>query len=108
LSLLLLSLGRRHYLPAQFFALFAFLIGFLGLLGYIYGNTYFYNVASFTSIAFHTTVAFLLLSLGILFARPDQGLMSIFISNHAGGLMARRLLPTAIALLPVLARLIRL
>ncbi len=108
LSLLLLSLGRRHYLPAQFFALFAFLIGFLGLLGYIYGNTYFYNVASFTSIAFHTTVAFLLLSLGILFARPDQGLMSIFISNHAGGLMARRLLPAAIALPPVLCWLILL
>jgi signal transduction histidine kinase len=106
LGLLLLSLGRRHYLPAQFFALFAFLIGFLGLLGYIYGNTYFYNVASFTSIAFHTTVAFLLLSLGILFARPDQGLMSIFISNHAGGLMARRLLPAAIALPPALCWLV--
>ncbi len=106
LSLLLLSLHHPKYLLAQLCASLVFLIGFLGLLGYIYGNAYFYRLGSVTSIAVHTSVAFLLLSCGILFARPDRGLMVVVTSSKAGGIMARRLLSAAIVLPPVVCWLI--
>ncbi|HAJ58251.1 MAG TPA: hypothetical protein DCP31_02415 [Cyanobacteria bacterium UBA8543] len=108
LSLLLLSRRRPNYLQAQFLAIAAFLIGFLGLLGYVYGNAHFYTVGSITGMAIHTAIAFLMLSLGILLARPDQGLMAVVTSTHAGGLMAQRLLPTTIIILPVVGWLILL
>ena len=96
LSLLLLSLHYPKYFLAQLCALVVFLIGFLALLGYVYGNAYFYRLGSLTSIAVHTSVAFLLLSCGVLFARPDRGLMAVVTSSKAGGIMARRLLSAAI------------
>ncbi len=106
LSLLLLNLHHPKYLLAQLCASVVFLIAFQALLGYIYGNAYFYRLGSLTSIAVHTAVAFLLLSCGILFARPDRGLMVVVTSSNAGGIMARRLLSAAIVFPPVVCWLI--
>ncbi len=106
LSLLLLSLHHPKYLLAQLCASVVFLIAFLALLGYIYGNAYFYRLGSWTSIAVHTSVALLLLSCGVLFARPDGGLMVVVTSSNAGGIMARRLLSAAIVFPPVVCWLI--
>ncbi len=106
LSLLLLSIHHAKYRIAQFCALVTFWIAFLGLLGYVYSNAYFYKLGSLTSIALHTSVAFILLSLGILFARPDLGLMAVVTSPNAGGIMARRLLPAAIVIPPIVSWLI--
>lgn len=105
-ALLLLNLRYSSYAPAQLFASVAFLIAFLGLLGYLYGNAYLYRIGSLTSMAIHTALAFFLLSLGILFACPDQGLISVLVSNDAGGIIAKRLLPAAIVLPPVVCWLI--
>ncbi len=106
-ALLLLSAPRPNYLPAQSFSLGAFLIGFLGFLGYVYGNTYFYKAGfSHTAMAAHTAFAFILLCLGILFARPDRGLMAVIASDNAGGIMARRLSPAVTAIPPVVGYLI--
>ncbi|HEY9852932.1 MAG TPA: ATP-binding protein [Leptolyngbyaceae cyanobacterium] len=106
-ALLLLNIPRPNYRPVQSFSLVAFLISFLGFLGYIYGNAYFYKAgASFTAMALHTAITFILLCLGILLARPDKGLMATFTSDNAGGIMARRLSPSAIIVPPIVGWLI--
>jgi PAS domain S-box-containing protein len=51
-------------------------------------------------MALNSSLAFGLLSLGVLFARPDRGLMALLVSDSAGGATARGLLPAAI-LIPV-------
>ncbi|MCL1472263.1 sensor histidine kinase [Argonema antarcticum] len=102
-ALLLLSIPRPNYRPAQSFTLVAFSIALLGLLGYIYGNAYFYKAGpSYTAIALHTAVAFILLCFGILFADPDKGLMAAVTSGDAGGIMARSLSPAAIVIPPMI------
>lgn len=106
-ALLLLNIPRPNYRPAQSFSLLALLIAFLGFLGYMYGNAYFYQPgAYFTAMALHTAVAFILLGLGILLACPDRGLMATITSDNAGGIMARRLSPTAIVIPPIVGWLI--
>ena len=47
-------------------------------------------------MALNTAIAFAILSVGILCARPDRGMMAVVSSTGAGGVMARRLLPAAI------------
>jgi PAS domain S-box-containing protein len=76
----------------------ALLTSLLALLGYAYGIPGFYRFFTFASIAIHTALTFSILSLGILFARPEQGLMQIFSSSSLGGLMARRFMPAAIVI----------
>lgn len=105
LALLLLSLPRPKDLAVQGMALGAGLLGFLGLLGYVYGSANFYTAGSFTGMAVHTAFFFVLLSSGVLCARPDWGIMPLVNSDGAGSLMARRLLPLAIVLPPLLGGL---
>lgn len=100
LALLLLSLPRPKDLAVQGMALGAGLLGFLGLLGYVYRSAYFYTAGSFTGMAVHTALSLVLLSSGVLCARPDWGIMPLVNSDGAGSLMARRLLPLAIVLPP--------
>jgi PAS domain S-box-containing protein len=100
-ALLLLSLRRPKYLRVQILSCCAFLIAYLGLIGYIYGKPFFYTIG-YTGMALHTSVAFMLLSLGILFASPERGLIAVIVSDRAGGIMARRLLPQAMVI-PTLA-----
>ena len=101
-QLLLLSGRRRNYIVAQILTIVAFLVAFLGFLGYAYGITSFYGIGSYTQMALHTAIAFILQSLGMLLAHPDRGLMAVVVKNHAGGIMARRLSPAAIAIPPIL------
>jgi PAS domain S-box-containing protein len=105
LALLLLSGSRPNYLAVQGIAIGAWLLGFMGLLGYVYGSVYFYTASSFTGMAVHAAIAFLLLSSGILCARPNQGIMPVLSSNGAGSVMARRLLPLVITLPPLVGGL---
>ncbi len=87
---------RRGRRPAQFLVLASALIALLAVVGYAYGVTYLYGLPAFIPMALNTALAFLALSLGILCARPDRGLMTLFTSESAGGSVARRLLPAAI------------
>jgi PAS domain S-box-containing protein len=99
-ALLLLSLRRPKHLRVQMLSCGAFLIAYLGLIGYIYGKPFFYTIG-YTGMALHTSVAFILLSLGILFANPERGLIAVIASDRAGGIMARRLLPQAMLIPPL-------
>ncbi|MBD2358844.1 PAS domain S-box protein [Tolypothrix sp. FACHB-123] len=93
-----LLLGRIvRYQLVQLLAVGTALIALQILMGYTYGVEPILGLALYTFVAVHTALASLILSLGILFATPEQGWMSLFVSNTAGGITARVLVPAAIA-----------
>jgi len=98
LSSALILLNRGIYSLAQGLAFASFLISLLGVIGYIYRVKDFYSLFSGGSIAINAIIAFCILSLAILFARPDLGWISIITSSYAGGITARRLLPFVIGI----------
>ncbi|HEX6534458.1 MAG TPA: HAMP domain-containing sensor histidine kinase, partial [Gemmatimonadaceae bacterium] len=88
--------------PSQPIALGVFLIAFLALVGYAYDVQALYTVGKFSGgMALGTAVTFTVLSLAVLFARPDRGLASLFTNARASGVFSRRLAPAAL-LVPVL------
>ncbi|MNR88151.1 Oxygen sensor histidine kinase NreB [compost metagenome] len=103
LSLLLLDYrtARDHY-PSEYGAFI--LAGVMGipLIGHLY------NVMSVDELnAAHTvtpfiSIIFFILALGILSARPEHRLMSLWNSTSPGGPLLRRLLPNSLLLLVVL------
>lgn len=98
---LLLLYTRRAVSLAQFLSTVVCLWALLAIIGYAYQAEQLYGVAHYTGIAFPTAAAFLLLGLGLIAARVDQGITSVIASGYVGGLMARRLLITAVGV-PVL------
>jgi two-component system NtrC family sensor kinase len=99
--------SRRGHRAAEFFALSSILIALTGFLGYTYRVTALYNVPTFIPMALHAAICFLILNVGILFSRPDQGLMGIASSDTTGGMAARRLLPAAI-IIPIVLGWLRI
>ncbi|MEH1790472.1 MAG: PAS domain S-box protein [Nostoc sp.] len=99
LQILIHSKNHRSYWYAQILALIATLISFQALMGYAYKVKVLYGLAPYTtSMALHTAGLFILLSMGILWVRAEQGLMRVVTSDTYGGLLARRLLVAAIAI----------
>ena len=70
------------------------------LIGYLYGIDNFAGIAFYTGMAVHTSSSLLILSLSMIFSRPDGGLMSVVVSDYIGGVLVRRLLLAAV-LIPV-------
>ncbi|MBN3907958.1 MAG: PAS domain S-box protein [Nostoc sp. NMS1] len=98
LKILINPKNHRSYWYAQIIALIATLISFQALMGYAYKVKVLYGLAPHTtSMALHTAVLFILLNIGILWVRAEQGLMRVVTSDTYGGLLARRLLIAAIA-----------
>ncbi|MEH2072535.1 MAG: PAS domain S-box protein [Nostoc sp.] len=90
--------NHRSYWCAQILALITTLISFQVLMGYAYKVKVLYSIAPYTtSMALHTALLFNLLGIGILWAQTQQGLMRVVTNDSYGGLVARRLLVTAIA-----------
>jgi two-component system, cell cycle sensor histidine kinase and response regulator CckA len=87
---------RRGWRPAEGLALTAGIFGLVAVAGYVYGSSVLYGVGTFIPMAPNTAVGFLLLSTGVLCARPAEGLAALFMGRGAGGLLARRLLPAAL------------
>lgn len=101
-ALLLSRTNGRSYRAAQGLALTAALIASMALIGYIYDVAFLYSISSHTGMALHTALILIALSVGILFIHPEQQLMSFILSDTAGGLMLRHLLPATIAI-PIVA-----
>ena len=101
-ALLLSRRTGRAYRVAQGLALTAAMIASLALVGYIYDVALLYSISAHTGMALHTALIFIALSLGILFIHPEQQLMLFVLSDTAGGMMVRRLLPASIAI-PIVA-----
>jgi signal transduction histidine kinase len=101
LSLLLLSAAHNEAVRgAQFCALLAAFIAVFTLACYLYEAPPFVRFSprgSESHMALSSVVLFLLVTLGILAARPASGFTAVVMSDHAGGWMARRILPCAVA-----------
>ncbi|MFP2911464.1 hypothetical protein ACLESD_41855, partial [Pyxidicoccus sp. 3LFB2] len=92
LALLTVDRRGRGTARSQLLALAALLIPLTVLLGYAFAEHRIYRLGSDIGTAPHNALAQLLLALGILFLRPDQGPVATVTSEAAGGVMARRLL----------------
>lgn len=91
---------------AQATALAAGLLGLVALAGYVYDARELSGFGRQTQMAVHTSLSVLLLSGGVVSARPT-GMMESLMSPGPGGVAARRLLPAAIAV-PLLLGWLRL
>lgn len=101
---LLLTQHKTYVLRrmAEWLGLAAGLIAYIGLVGYAYDVRGLYGIYAYSTLGLHTAVALLILSLGVLMMRPDGSLLTVISTATAGGLMARRLLPAALLIPPVL------
>lgn len=105
IALYMIDIEIRSIRPSQFIAVTAGLIALTTMIGYIYGIALMYKVSSYTVISFYASIGFVISSIGILFCRPDKGILLFFIKDSIGSMMARRLLIT-IPLAPLLIDII--
>jgi diguanylate cyclase (GGDEF)-like protein/PAS domain S-box-containing protein len=90
--------NRRGHRPVLALALLVAVIGLLAIAGYTYGVKSLHAFSPFSSIAVHTAALFIVISIGILCARPERGPLGILTADGIGSTMARRILPLAIIL----------
>jgi PAS domain S-box-containing protein len=88
--------SRRCFLVSQYFITAVAGLCLLNLVGYLYGIKNFYGIAQHTSMAIPTSITIVVLCCGLLFSRPDRGVMAVISSDAPGGVMARSLLPAAL------------
>ncbi len=98
----LLLLDHRRKVPALCLAFAALGGSYLALMAHVYVPNPLDRMPPYSSMALHTTASFLLLSLGILLARPDRRFVVVLLSDTPGGILARRLLPAAFLVPPIL------
>jgi PAS domain S-box-containing protein len=96
--LLLDAETRRGRRPAQLLALPVGLIAFCGTVYYVPDLK-----GSATGMSLHGALLFGLLSLGVLLARPGEGVTGILASPRVGRTLMRRLAPCCVAALGVVA-----
>lgn len=94
-SVALLALGRRPSL-SQGLAFLMSILAMLALVGYWYGAAQLYSIGRISGIAWPTALTLLVLSLGILSARPKSGPVAALLADGPGGVMARRLMAPAV------------
>jgi PAS domain S-box-containing protein len=105
-ALIALDWRRRLWLMAEVLAVATGAITLFAMLGYLYASGNLEAVAAFHPIAVHTALALLLLSVGILLARPDRGIMGALRSKGPGSDLARLLLPVVFLALPLMGWLL--
>ena len=106
-ALLLLAVPVRRHIPAA--QLVALSMGFLAvhtLILYVYDIGVFLGLTPFRPMALHTAAALFVLSVGLMLARPDRGLMRPVIADDLGGHLARKILPVVLVA-PVMFGLLR-
>ena len=97
-ALLLLDVRtRRDRVPSQYLAIFIGLLAIMSLIGYAYSVQPLYALSHWTAIAAHTSLALAALSIGLLCARPERGMMALVTAEGPAGILARRMLLAAIA-----------
>jgi PAS domain S-box-containing protein len=82
--------------PAHFFALASAAVTALVFLYYFFGVEAFEPIAIYATIALHTVLAFFSLCAGILFVRPDRGIIAVLLGDSTGSIAARRMVPFAL------------
>ena len=95
-SLLMSGLQRARWTPDAL-ALLPGLLATISLAGYAYGVPSVHWIGIYKGMAIHTALAFLILSIGALLARGEGGFSRLILSDTAGGAIARRIVPAALA-----------
>ncbi len=99
LAVLLLDVRPRFGVwPAQICAFAVIVVTFLIFLIYFYNVEIPEGLKIYLSIALHTVLAFKLLAVALLLARPDRGIMAVFLAENMAGVIARRMLPATLVL----------
>jgi diguanylate cyclase (GGDEF)-like protein/PAS domain S-box-containing protein len=96
LSLMLLDSQPEYSFFNGSLVIIVLMICGLALIGYFYEVSSLYQLGAYTSMAPHAALNFILLSIAILFARPERGWMQAILADTPGGNILRRFLPTAI------------
>ncbi|MGC9516222.1 MAG: sensor histidine kinase [Methanomicrobiales archaeon] len=91
LALLFLNLKNKEFL-FQTLALIAGFLAFFGFTGNIYGARIFQGGDWYVQMALLSSIVHIVLSIAIIFNRPDKGWMSIITSPQSGGIITRLLL----------------
>jgi PAS domain S-box-containing protein len=89
---------RRGVRPAQVLALTCMALTLFAVVGYAFSVSSLYYVPTFFPMALHSAVLLLLMSAGILFARPTSGVMLVLSADDTAGALARRLLPASVVI----------
>jgi hypothetical protein len=95
-AFLLLDIGRAGAL-GQILALATGTLGFFHLVGYAYRLDRLGEMSHYAVVELHTALPLVLMSAGLLLARPDRGLMRLAYADTRAGVVVRRLLPVVIA-----------
>ena len=85
--------GRR---PSELLSVTGAVISFTAIVGYMYGVRGLYSFGPRTGMALLTAITLCTVSVGILFSRPDRGMVALISGTDASSAMARRLLPAAL------------
>ncbi|HUQ82052.1 MAG TPA: GAF domain-containing sensor histidine kinase [Gemmatimonadaceae bacterium] len=85
--------GRR---PSELFAAVGAVVSFTAIVGYMYRVPGLYSFGPATAMALLTAVTLCVFSIGILFARPEEGTVSLITGADPSGTMVRRLIPAAL------------
>ncbi|MDP2306530.1 MAG: ATP-binding protein [Pseudomonadota bacterium] len=94
-ALLGLDVDTRRGRPAEWLAVVALAVSFVSFAGYVLGDPRLLHAPTVTTVAFPTAATLLLLSVGVLLARPEVGIAGLVMSSGFGGMVARRLVPAA-------------
>jgi PAS domain S-box-containing protein len=86
--------SRRSGSWAPWIALPVALVSMVAVVGYAYDARALYTLGPYNSMAIHTAMLFIILCLAVICANPTRGIVGIVISDTAGGIVSRRLLPT--------------
>ena len=102
-GLLIRSYGDRHSIRlAEWCALVAGFVGFAEALAYMFGVNTLRAGQVYRTLPLHSAIALLLLAVGFLCSNPHFAIRRRFQSVDASGVLARRLLPAAILVPPLL------
>lgn len=95
------ALVLLHPMPiaAQGLAIIIGIIALLALVGYMYNVNSLYSIVPFSSMALHTACSFLATSIAILAQTTDYSFMKTSVSDTAGGVVIRWLLPLSFAVI---------
>jgi PAS domain S-box-containing protein len=100
--------GRGGWRPAHWLVLPVALMSLLVVIGYLYGAAGFITFQLQLPMALNTAFFFLLACFALVAGHPNEGVMTLFVSDSAGGAITRRLLPALLLVPLVLGSLVDL
>ena len=81
LAILILNTDNRKSRYSQMITIFVVMASLISLYFYIYGVRELYGIMRYIPMAVHTSFCFIIISMGILFARPQAGPMAIVVEG---------------------------